>query len=336
MKKHWSRRDLLRLSAGASGALLAGVSETACRVGIPPCKSVPPNPFTQNGRPLLVVVTGEDIAAMVEKGIEVLGGLDRLVSLGREALLKANYVTDQPYPVTTAADHILAVATPFKRAGFARTPLFEAHGSHIVPPMAPEAFMRSVGVYDRVTEAGVEVQACDFFERDDFRLVRNPRWSIDAAVAIHKKVHDAGVVVSLPVLKRHAGARLTCALKMHFGAVGIADRLVAHKNEGQEYFDHRLVHFADAVKPQLTIVDARTILTRNGPSMSAGAEIVKGVDRIVLCGDMVATDAYCARLMAEHDPTFSPEMIDPQFQHASALGLGTADLDSVKIVEVRA
>jgi hypothetical protein len=51
---------------------------------------------------------------------------------------------------------------------------------------------------------------------------------------------------------------------------------------------------------------------------------------------MVATDAYCARLMAEYDSTFSPEMIDPQLRHAVALGLGTADLDAVKIVEVRA
>jgi uncharacterized protein (DUF362 family) len=336
MKVRWSRRDVLRVSAGASGALLAGVSETACRAGVPACKSVPPNPFVEQGRPLLVVVEGEDISAMMTKGIEVLGGLDRLTALGREALLKGSYVTAQPYPVTTAADHILAVADALKRAGFQRTPLFEAQGSYLVPAFTPETAMRTTGVYDRVKGAGVEILACDFFERDDFRLVRNPKWSIDAPVAVHRKIHDAAVVIGLSPLKRHAAARLTCALKLHFGSVGIADRLVAHKNEKAEYFDQRLVHFADAVKPQLTVVDARAILTRNGPSLSAGSEIVRGVNRIVLCGDMVATDAYCARLMAKHDPTFSPEMIDAQLRQASALGLGTADLDAVKIVEVRA
>ena len=110
MRTHWSRRDILRVSAGASGALLAGVSETACRGGVPACRSVPPNPFVEHGRPLLVAVEGEDMAAMLAKGLEVLGGLDRLRKLGREALLKGSYVTAQPYPVTTAADHILDTA----------------------------------------------------------------------------------------------------------------------------------------------------------------------------------------------------------------------------------
>ena len=50
---------------------------------------------------------------------------------------------------------------------------------------------------------------------------------------------------------------------------------------------------------------------------------------------MVATDAYCARLLARHDPTFSVEMIDRQLKHASDLGLGTADLGAVKVVELR-
>jgi uncharacterized protein (DUF362 family) len=323
------------MSAGASAALLAGAAETACRRGLPACKSVPPNPFVEHGRPLLVAVEGEDLSAMLAKGVEILGGLERLAALGREALLKGSFVVAQPYPVTTAADHIVAVASALRVAGFERTPLFEAQGSYLAPGFTPEAAMRATGVYDRVKGAGVDILACDFLEPADFRLVRNPRWSIDAPVAVHRKIHDAPVVVGVTLLKRHAAARLTCALKLHFGAVAVADRLVAHKNEKAQYFDHRLVHFADAVRPQLTIVDARTILARNGPSLSGGAEIVKGVNRIVLCGDMVATDAYCARLMAKHDETFSPEMIDAQLSHASSLGLGTADLDAVKIVEVR-
>jgi uncharacterized protein YecE (DUF72 family) len=58
---------------------------------------------------------------------------------------------------------------------------------------------------------------------------------------------------------------------------------------------------------------------------------VRGVNRLILCGDVVATDAYCARLLAEHDGTFSPEMIAGQLKHAAALGLGTADLDAVRL-----
>jgi uncharacterized protein (DUF362 family) len=328
---------MLQVGAGVSGATLLGGLGSGCAMRVPGCKSVPPNLFVEGGRPLLVSVEGEDLGAMLKAGIEALGGLDRLRGLGRKAILKGNYVAPQPYPVTTPADFVVAVSRAMKAGGFERTTLFEAHGTRLVPNLAPEAGMRRVGVFDEVQRQGVEVLAADFFERDDFKLVRNPAWPIHSAVAVHRVIHESPVLVSLPVVKRHSAARFTCALKMHFGSVAMADRLLAHKNERSAgYFDQRLVHFADTAKPQLNVVDARVLLARSGPALSAGSEVVKGVNRIVLCGDMVATDAYCARLLAQHDPTFSVAMIDPQLKHASELGLGTADLDRVKVVELRA
>jgi uncharacterized protein (DUF362 family) len=329
-------RQVLEAGAGASGVALLGGLGSGCGMRVPACKSVPPNLFVERGRPLLVSVEGEDLAAMLKAGLEALGGLDKLRGLGRRAILKGSYVAPQPYPVTTPADFIVAVSKAMKGEGFERTTLFEAHGTRLLPALAPEAGMRRVGVFDEVQRQGVEVLAADFFERDDFKLVRNPAWPIASAVAVHRVLHEAPVVVSLPPVKRHGSARFTCALKIHFGSVSMADRLVAHRNERNPgYFDQRLVHFADTVKPQLNLVDARVLLARNGPSLSAGSEIVRGVNRIVLCGDVVATDAYCARLMARHDPTFSVEMIDRQLKHASELGLGTANLDAVKVVELR-
>ena len=329
-------RHVIEAGAGVTGAALLGGLGSGCQVRVPACKSVPPNPFVEGGRPLLVSVEGEDLTAMLQAAAEILGGFDKLRPLGREAILKGNYVQPQPYPVTTPADFVVAVSRALKRDGFTRTTLFEAQGSRLVPAFAPETGMRKVGVYDEVRRQGVEILAGDFFERDDYRLVRNPAWPIASPVAVHRVIHEAPVLLSLPVVKRHGAARFTCALKMHFGSVAMSDRLVAHKNERQQgYFDQRLVHFADAAKPQLNIVDARALLARSGPGLSAGSEIVRGVNRIVLCGDMVATDAYCARLLARHDPTFAVEMIDRQLKHASELGLGTADLDAVKVVERR-
>jgi uncharacterized protein (DUF362 family) len=329
-------RQVMQAGAGVSGAALLGGLGSGCGMRVPACKSVPHNLFVEGGRPLLVSVEGEDLGAMLKAGLEALGGLDKLRGLGREAILKGNYVAPQPYPVTTPADFIVAVSRAMKGEGFQRTTLFEAHGSRLVPALAPEAGMRKVGVFDEVQRQGVEVIAADFFERDDFKLVRNPAWPIASPVAVHRVIDEAPVLVSLPVVKRHGSARFTCALKMHFGSVAMSDRLVAHKNERNPgYFDQRLVHFADAAKPQLNLVDARVLLARSGPSLSAASEVVKGVNRIVLCGDMVATDAYCARLMARYDPTFAVEMIDRQLKHASELGLGTADLEAVKVVELR-
>jgi uncharacterized protein (DUF362 family) len=331
------RRGFFRrvLGAGAGASLLGGLG-SACATRVPVCKSVPPNLFVEGGRPLLVSVEGEDLAAMIKAGLEALGGLDKLRGLDRKAILKGSFVAPQPYPVSTPADLIIELSKAMKGEGFERTTLFEAHGTRLVPALAPEAFMRRVGVFDEVQRHGVEVLAADFFERDDFKLVRNPAWPIPSPVAVHRVIDEAPVLVSLPPVKRHGSARFTSSLKIHFGSVSMADRMVAHKNERTAtYFDERLVHFADAAKPQLNVVDARMLLARNGPALSSGSEIVRGVNRIVLCGDMVASDAYCAKLLARHDPTFSVEMIDHQLKHATQLGLGTADLDAVKVVELR-
>jgi uncharacterized protein (DUF362 family) len=333
-----NRRDLFRLGMGAGTALLAGVY-SGCHLQPAACREVPPNPFTHAGRPLLVAVEGEDLSAMLRAGLEVLEGLDKLLPFGREAVFRGNYVSPQPYPVTTAPEFITAVSREMKACGFGRTTLFDTHGSALVKAMAPDAILRKLGIHDHLEKDGIEVVARDFLDASEFRPVRNSAWKNPSPVGVHRMLHEAGVIISLPVVKRHGAARFTCALKMHFGSVAMADRIITHK-KGQagdsEYLDERLVAFADAVRPQLNIVDARAILTRSGPTLSAGGRVVPFVNRIILCGDMVATDAYCARLMAEHDDTFSLDMVSRQLATATKLKLGTADLDAVRVVEIKA
>jgi len=336
--KPLDRRGFLRLGAG-----LLVTAAVAFKWGhgliTRACKSVPPNPFVSAGKPLLVVVQGEDLGAMLRAGIEALGGLDPLTKLGREAIFRGNYVAPQPYPVTTAPDFVLAVAAELKRAGVSKSSLFDSHGTRLGAAIPPEHILRRLGVLDKLTQGGVQVLARDFSDPDEFVFVQNPAWPIAKPVAVHRLLHEAPIVVSLPVVKRHSGgAKFTCALKMHFGSVAMADRMLVHTKDGDGLsglFQQRLVHFADTVRPQLNVVDARSILARSGPGLSGGAEVIK-VNKIILSGDMVAVDSYCARLMAQHDDTFKLDMVASQLKHAAALGLGKADLDDVKVVEINA
>ncbi len=332
------RRVFLRLGAGALATAAAGF-ECGCSLTTRACKSVPPNPFVAAGKPLLVVVEGEDLRAMLRAGIAALGGLDPLAKLGREAIFRGNYVASQPYPVTTAPEFVLAVAAELKRAGLSKASLFDSHGTRLSAATPPEHILRRLGVLEKLTQGGVPVLARDFADPHEFVFVQNPAWPIAKPVAVHRLLHEAPIVVSLPVVKRHVWVNFTCALKMHFGSVAMADRMLVHTKdrEGRSGLMHqRLVHFADAVRPQLNVVDARAILARSGPGLGGGAEVVPGVNKLILSGDMVAVDAYCARLMAQHDETFTLDMVAPQLRHAAALGLGKADLDAVKVVEIRA
>ena len=333
------RRDFLRMGAGALAAASAGFL-SGCNLTTRACKAVPPNPFVAGGKPLLVVVEGEDTGAMLRAGIEALGGLDPLARLGREAIFRGNYVAAQPYPVTTDPDFILAVASELKRAGINKSSLFDTHGTHLAAGFPPGYYLRRLGVEEKLTQGGVPVLARDFADPNEFVLVQNPAWPIAKPVAVHRILNEAPVVVSLPVLKRHRGAaNFSCCLKLHFGSVAMNDRMLIHLKDDSGrlgLFQQRVVHFADAVRPQLNVVDIRAILTRNGPAMGGGSEIVRNVNKLILSGDMVAVDSYCARLLAQHDETFNVGMAAPALKHAAALGLGRADLDSVKIVEIHA
>jgi uncharacterized protein (DUF362 family) len=128
-------------------------------------------------------------------------------------------------------------------------------------------------------------------------------------------------------------------MKNHFGSVYGPQRWTVHKKAqeesgGAELFDKTLVEFADAVRPELTIVDARSLLIKHGPKLKGRAEVKEGVNKLILCGDMVATDVYCADLMKEHDDTFDPGMIALQLEYAEKIGLGTADKAKVEIREI--
>jgi len=81
--------------------------------------------------------------------------------------------------------------------------------------------------------------------------------------------------------------------------------------------------------PDLNIVDARSIVTVDGPSFQQGGTVAD-VNKVIICGDIVATDAYCAQRLADHDDGFYPERIRSTLARAEQLGLGTADLSRVR------
>ena len=85
----------------------------------------------------------------------------------------------------------------------------------------------------------------------------------------------------------------------------------------------------------LTIVDARSLLAKSGPSFRPGQSEIVAARRIVVSRDMVAGDSYCRRLMERLDPTFSKsKRLRRQLAYAQSLGLGEANLAKAEVQEV--
>ncbi|MFH1734821.1 MAG: DUF362 domain-containing protein, partial [bacterium] len=169
---------------------------------------------------------------------------------------------------------------------------------------------------------------------DETYDVRHPSWSaIVPDFHVYTDVYDAPIIINFPNLKRHQSARMTCAIKNHVGTVagpGVSStRDYLHSTSS---YMETLADIAALVNSELNIVDARIIMALNGPYQAWGGE-PRPMDRIILCGDMVAADAYCAERLAEIDETFDPSEIEPTLNQAEALGLGTADLSQVEIIE---
>src|SRR5438270_13063257 len=81
-----------------------------------PAKPLPPNPFMRDGKALVAIVRGEDPPAMLQAGLNLIGGIDRLGLHGKRVLIKPNVVNDRPPPSTTNPKVVAAVVRLVREA----------------------------------------------------------------------------------------------------------------------------------------------------------------------------------------------------------------------------
>jgi len=102
----------------------------------------------------------------------------------------------------------------------------------------------------------------------------------------------------------------------------IRNRPAMHRNLGQ-----RAADLASLVRPTLTVVDGVRILVAHGPT-GGSLNDVQRTDTIIASHDFVAADAWAATL-------FGLTGTDVAYVKAAAdMGLGTTDLDSIRIEEI--
>ena len=344
-----SRRDFIKYAVG--GAAIMSTWGTACFRGSQKPRSGIPNPFVEEGKPLVVSVKGNDPEHMLHAALEALGGLKPLVGGGAEVLIKPNFVFRQSFPITTDPEMILLAARLLQEAGASGVEVFDAPGTYLIGTEHQTFDFNDI--VSRGKEEGISVTVGDAGRRREYVKTRKDSWRAYPEIIVHQKIHQAPVIVNMPCLKRHHTSFLTCALKNQFGAIYGAQRWDAHiRGEGmhkgikgadertkapfrdETHFMTALAEFADAVRPELSIVDARAILTKGGPTRGKG-EVKKGINRFILSGDMVALDTYCSQIMEEHDETYTTDMIVPYLRVAERLGLGTMDLTKVKVAEIK-
>ncbi len=235
----------------------------------------------------LVAVNGVDPYAMTVMAIEALGGMDKFVKKNSVVLIKPNIGWDRspeqagntnPYVVGALVDMCF-------KAGAKRVNIFD------------NTCNESKRCYEN---SGIEKIAkgkgANVYFVDDWNVVK-AKFSYKSPMEgwpIYRDALECDTFINAPVLKHHGLTGLTISMKNLMG--------ICSGNRGLIHFDigTKLAHLTDFIKPDLNVIDAYRVLTRNGPTGGNLADVFD-MKTIIAGTDPVLCDAYAAKLM-DKDP----------------------------------
>lgn len=336
-----TRRDFLKLiSAAGAGALLAScggkkilttpqpelIYPTATRMvtaaaqeqaveDMPPEETGEPTPQPAAGQAYLSVARGSDPAAMIVAALAALGGIERFVKSGYNVIIKPNICTDYysyEYGATTNPTVIATLVQLCRGAGAGRVRVMDM-------PFAgsPKSAYVKSGIADAVEKVGGEME---IMNRHKFVEAEIPDGLDIHSWSFYKEILDADLVIDVPIAKDHGTTRLSLGAKNMLGVIVNPGGI--HANIHQ-----RIADLTSLVRPKLTVVDAIRTLMSNGPT-GGNLNDVRMTNTIIASHDIVAADAYATTL-------FGMQPQDIGFiQACAAMGLGTMDLNAIRIEEI--
>jgi len=275
---HLTRRGFL---AAVGAAVVAG----ACRREPPPFDT---SSFAVPARSAVGLFAatsyGIELADVIFRGFKELG----VNVAGRHVFLKPNMVEYEPGTSINTHPHVVAsTAIACKRAGAAGVVVGEGPGHR----RDIEYLLATTGLYDQLKD--LDVKFVDL-NHDDVRVVPLKSWFTGLReIALPVELLRSDFVISLPKLKTHHWAGMTCSMKNLFGVVPGAvygwPKNILHMHG----IARSILDLTATVRPQLTVVDAVTAMEGDGPIMGKP----RPLGFIAMGADLPAVDATCARVI---------------------------------------
>ncbi len=329
----FSRRELFR-NSGFGLLLLPAILRSPRNVlghllfdpegPLVPPKPIPQNLFTRNGKSVVSIVHGKDPGRMLQRAIELLGGIDRLGLRGKRVLLKPNVLNDRPPPSTTNPQVVGAMGKLVKQAGAAE--LVVADGSGIIR-LPTSANLTTTGMRSAADSAGARVLA---LEDESWVRLEPPEAHAIRKFYVSRPVYDADIVINMPVIKTHRFAEFSCSLKNFVGAVHPRYRPSVTFWTGD--WHERIAEVNLAVHPALTAADGTMTMIEGGPTSGTAAQ----TDLLICSGDRVAVDLVAIALLRSFGtwPKLQGKRIGDQRQvkRAAELGLGVGSGRDIELV----
>ena len=225
-----------------------------------------------------------DFADLIGRGLRELAVDVR----GKRVFLKPNMVEYEPG--TAINTHPLVIAG-------ASVALLSAGAREVIVGEGPghrrdiEYLLTSTGLFDQLREH--KLRFVDL-NHDDLRYVSMRSWytGLDR-IALPVELLQSDFIVSMPKLKTHHWAGMTCSMKNFFGAVpgaayGWPKNLLHIKG-----INHSILDLNATIRPHFTIVDGVTAMEGDGPIMGKPRDL----GLLAMGTDLVAVDATCSRII---------------------------------------
>ncbi len=332
----------------AGPAILTGLAaDGKARAAFSPIRSRLPNPYVENGRPIVVIVRGTDFPAMLAKGMELLGGFARFGN-DKSVIVKPNFVFDQRtrYPTTTDEASVLTTVQYLQREGFADITVADRRANK-VNGRAGGKFEWS-GMNDKARAGGFKTDSLLDDSVAEAVEVSDARWTEMSSIGVIKTIYQANLIINMPTLKRHTMTNLTCALKNMMGVLDVPttqnmhlwgdENTAARESMSEAALWRRLAltiaEAAMAVSPEVTVIDARKVLCRDHVSVRTGQP--RKANRLIISGDPLAADLFATRILKEVHEAYELGFTRDTFAYAEQLGVGLADPAGIVLKEVDA
>lgn len=243
---------------------------------------LPWNLYAEETVPIVLVkVKGGTPEEAFGAALEALGGISRFAASGQTVVVKPNIGWDRTpaQGADTDPELVAAAVKAFKQAG-TKVQVFDRTCN-----TAQRCYRRSE-IEQAARNAGAEVSFVNEKRYDEIALplgTRLNRWPI------YRDYLRANLRVNMPILKHHSLAGVTMGLKNLMGVMG-GERSTIHNG-----FQQKLIDITSAILPELTVLDARRVLVRNGPQGGDPAD-VRIMDTLIAGFNPVAVDAEGARV----------------------------------------
>lgn len=255
----------------------------------------------------------EEVEINLHRLVDLLGGMNALINLGDQVLIKPNMVEAKSYKTGTTTNPFLIKAVIRMVKALGAKKIIVGEGSTVGSDTSKIA--DELGIVELCAQE--EVQFIDF-KRSEYEYVINSSAKAMRRLRLPKCVVESNIIINLPVMKTHDCLPVTLGLKNMKGVLHESDKKRFHRWG----LEQCLIDLNQMVLPELTILDGMVGMEGLGPVY--GEPVHLGL--LIGSYDTVAADVIAAEVMG-----FKLEEVD-YIKMAGDAGLGYAIREKIKVI----